>query len=219
MAQPVCVVVGVGPGIGLAVAARFGREGFAVAMLARRRKALDHYVAELASAGITSQGIPTNAADRQDLRASLETVKRDLGPPDVLIYNVAAVHAGPPMTLRIADLESDFAVNVGGALVATQQVVPEMRAKQRGTILFTGGGLALEPNPAYASLAVGKAGLRNLCFSLAGELEPLGIHVATVTIQGFVKPGSHFDPERIADVYWALHTEATGQWRREHQYH
>ena len=82
-------------------------------------------------------------------------------------------------------------------------------------MLFTGGGLALNPWPQAAALAVGKAGLRNLVYSLAAELEPAGIHVATVTIAGMVQPGTEFDPERIADVYWQLHSEPRGQWQRE----
>lgn len=82
-------------------------------------------------------------------------------------------------------------------------------------MLFTGGGLALNPWPQAAALAVGKAGLRNLVYSLAAEMEPLGIHAATVTIVGMVQPGTEFDPERIADVFWQLHAEPRGKWQRE----
>jgi NAD(P)-dependent dehydrogenase (short-subunit alcohol dehydrogenase family) len=120
-----------------------------------------------------------------------------------------------PSALDAALLLDDMRVNVAGALVAAQQVLPHMRAQRRGTILFTGGGLALAPAPPYAALAAGKAALRNLCYSMGAEVEPDGVHVATVTIAGFVQPGSHFDPDRIAEAYWTLHAQEPGQWERE----
>jgi NAD(P)-dependent dehydrogenase (short-subunit alcohol dehydrogenase family) len=52
-----------------------------------------------------------------------------------------------------------------------------------------------------------KAALRNLTFSLAEELAPLGIRVGTVTILGAVAPGTMFDPARIAEVFYALHAD------------
>jgi NAD(P)-dependent dehydrogenase (short-subunit alcohol dehydrogenase family) len=106
-------------------------------------------------------------------------------------------------------------VNVIGALISAKQVLPHMREQQRGSILFTGGGLALGPAPQYASLAMGKAALRNLAYSLGGELEDENILVGTVTIAGYIKPGTHFAPERIADAFWALHAQEPGQ--REHE--
>jgi short-subunit dehydrogenase len=112
-------------------------------------------------------------------------------------------------------LMQDFRVNVAGALVAAQQVIPHMKAQRQGTILFTGGGLALQPHPKYASIAVGKAGIRNLSFSLAAELESAGIHVATVTIAGIVRPGTALDPDRIAEEYWRLHVQSPGKFQRE----
>lgn len=215
MTNKVCVVVGVGPGMGLAVAARFGREGYRLALVARRVEALAEYVSELGQAGLGAYPFTADAADFDSLRRALAQIRNQMGDSEVLIYNAAAIHAGKPSALNPDDLVSDFRVNVAGALVCAQAVIPAMKAAQRGTILFTGGGLALTPYPDYASLAVGKAGLRNLAYSLGAELEPDGIQVATVTIAGFVKPGTHFDPELIAEKYWALHQQAPGARERE----
>jgi NAD(P)-dependent dehydrogenase (short-subunit alcohol dehydrogenase family) len=211
----VCVIVGVGPGMGLAVARRFGREGFQLGLIARRAEALNSYTAELQQAGIEAVGFSANAGLTETLKDVFEQIKTQLGPPAVMVYNVAAITPGVPSKLPIEGLLANFTVNVAGALVAAQQVIPDMRAQQHGTILFTGGGLALNPFPQAASLAVGKAGLRNLCYSLAAELEPEGIHVAIVTIAGMVKPGTHFDPDLIAEKYWHLHRQPAGQWERE----
>lgn len=66
-----------------------------------------------------------------------------------------------------------------------------------------------------ASLGVGKAGIRNLAFSLFAELKDAGIHAATVTIGGLVKPGTAFDPDQIAEAYWTLHVQPKGSFERE----
>jgi len=215
MATSLCTIVGAGPGVSLAVARRFGREGFRIALIARRAEALADYQAELAAAGVESVGFAGDAGDAQSLRGAFEHVASQLGPTAVLVYNVAANAPGTPSTLDGEQLVETFRSNVVGALLAAQQVIPQMQSSGSGTILLTGGGLAFTPWPQAAALAVGKAGLRNLAYSLAAELEPLGIHAATVTIAGMVQAGTPFDPDRIADAYWRLHTQPAGQWEQE----
>ncbi|MCB2289796.1 SDR family NAD(P)-dependent oxidoreductase [Clostridium sp. CS001] len=79
--------------------------------------------------------------------------------------------------------------------------------RQKGTILFTGGMLALNPVASRASASISKAGLRNLAFTLADELSPCGITVGTITIGGVVQSGTFFDPDLIAESYWELYTK------------
>ncbi len=215
MSQGTCVVVGVGPGIGLAVARRFGKEGYKVALVARQESKLAEYVTLMEHAGISANPYPTDIADYDSIRATFDRIKAEMGNPEVLVYNASASTQCNPSELPVETLLDNFKVNVGGALVAAQQVIPAMRENRQGTILFTGGGLALNPFPQYSSLAVGKAGIRNLAYSLAGELLPYGIHVATVTVTGFVKPGTHFDPDVIAETFWHLHQQPAGHRQRE----
>ncbi|WP_306552458.1 SDR family NAD(P)-dependent oxidoreductase [Lysinibacillus sphaericus] len=143
----------------------------------------------------------------KSLIAAFNQIKSDYGVPDVLIYNAGANTINNPSILDQQDLLNDFNVNVAGALTSSQQVIPEMIERQKGTILFTGGMLALNPVASRASAAISKAGLRNLTFTLADELSPHGITVGTVTIGGVVKPGTFFDPNRIAEAYWVLFTK------------
>ena len=122
-----------------------------------------------------------------------------------------------PSALDPDRLAEDFRINVVGALASAQAVLPGMLAAGRGTILFTGGGLALDPTgwlPA-ASLAISKSGLRSLAFSLNAELAPRGVHVGTVTVAGQIQPGTPFDPDRIAHAFWALHTDPPDDYRAE----
>ena len=106
-------------------------------------------------------------------------------------------------------------MSAGLALAAAQWALPAMRGRARGTLLFTGGGLALEPKPGLASASLGKAALRSLALSLGAELAPAGIHAATVTICGFVRADTPLDPERVAEAFWDLHLEEPADWRRE----
>ena len=68
---------------------------------------------------------------------------------------------------------------------------------------------------AAASLAVGKVGLRSLALTLHKELEPAGIHLGTATVAEQIQPGTPFDPERIAEAFWDLHSDANDRFRPE----
>jgi NADP-dependent 3-hydroxy acid dehydrogenase YdfG len=210
-------IVGMGPGVSAAIARRFGREGFEVTALARRADALQVQLEALKALGIAAQGQVADAADSAQLAAALARAAAGRGAPDVLVYNAAGVRHKPLAQLSAAELAADLQVSIGGALAAAQAVLPGMKARGSGTLLFTGGGFAFEPMPAMASLGVGKAGIRNLAFSLFAELKDSGIHAATVTICGLVKPGTAFDPDKIAESYWALHAQPPGAFEREIQ--
>lgn len=213
----VCVVVGVGPGIGQAVARRFGQAGYTLALIARRKDSLDGFVDGLKAEGIAATAITADAEHAPSLIDALTRVNHDIGAVDVLVYNAAVIKRGSPFDVGVEQLVREFRVNVGGALVSAQQVVPAMKARKSGTLLFTGGGLALDPWPAMSSLAVGKAGIRNLALSLHKDLKGDGIRVATVTVDGLVTAGAGpLDPAAIADVFFALHQQpaATGEAER-----
>lgn len=208
-------LVGMGPGVSAAVARRFGREGFKVAAVARRIDAMKEQTDALAAAGITAQGYPADASDPASLASAFARITADHGPTGVLVYNAAGVRYKPLAQLTADELIADLRISIGGALASAQAVLPAMRERGEGTLLFTGGGFAFEPMAAMASLGVGKAGLRNLAFSLFAELKDSGVHAATVTIGGMVKPGTAFDPDKIADSFWALHAQPRGSFERE----
>lgn len=154
-------------------------------------------------------------------RPSLSLASVNLAPsPDSPIppSNAFGFHQANPSELGASQLAADFQVNVVGALVSAQCVIDDMKAAARGTILFTGGGLALEPEPSFSSLAVGKAGNRSLAFSLHKELGPFHIHVAMVTICGYVHEGTRFSPGSIPEVFLQLHRQPEEKWDREYVY-
>lgn len=211
----VLALVGMGPGVSLAVARRFAKEGFAVAGIARRADALKEQIDALKGHGFEATGHVADSGDPAALSVALTKIGSELGEIGALVYNAAGVRVKPLVDLSADEFNADLRVSIGGAFAASQAVLPAMRKADAGTILFTGGGFAFEPVPALASLGAGKAGIRNLAFSLFAEFKDTGIHAGTVTICGPVKAGTPFDPDRIAEVFWAMHRQPKGSFERE----
>lgn len=216
--QRVCVIIGAGPGIGMAAARRFAREGFRPVLVARRTDKLTELAAELRDEGIDAFTIAADTAEPGAMAWTFQQIGDEIGPVDVLVYNAAVINPAQPSALDPETLVQEFRVGVAGALAAVQQVIGPMKTAGHGTILLTGGGFSLYPRAAMASLSVSKAGIRSLAHTLAEELAPAGIHVATVTVMGVVKPGTAFDPDKIADVYWELHQQPKESWQTEVQF-
>jgi NAD(P)-dependent dehydrogenase (short-subunit alcohol dehydrogenase family) len=212
----VCLVVGAGPGIGSAVAMAFAREGYGVALASRNPGRLQPHCDEIRRAtGRAARAYAADAGDEASLRRLFEAVTAELGAPEVVIYNAASAHKGRPTMVSPQQWLEDYRANVVGALVCAQLAAGPMREAGHGSILFTGGGFAHEPSAPYASLSSDKAALRNLTYTLAQELGAWGIHVATVTVYGFLQVGTHFDPQRIAATYVRLHHQPRGKFEIE----
>ena len=205
--QPVCLIMGAGPGNGMAIARRFGREDFTVILMARSSTNLQSMAEELTAANITTDTLATDVGDQAMLRANLQTVITRWATPRVLVFNAVGVHPDAPSQLTPDDLLADLQIGVLGALVATQSVLPLMQAANEGSLFYTGGGAALGPATTYTTLSICKAALRNYVLSLAAELQGSPIRVGTVTIATTVRPGTQ-TPDDIADRFWQLHTGA-----------
>jgi NAD(P)-dependent dehydrogenase (short-subunit alcohol dehydrogenase family) len=207
------VIIGAGPGIGRSVARRFAREGLPVALVARRA----HNVAEVADAivplGVEVVSLTADSADEAALRMALDAAAEELGVPDVIVYNAAVIRSDLAGQLSARGHLDAWAVNVVGALTAAAHTLPAMARRGTGSFLITGG--MPEPKRDYVSLSLGKAGVRTLVDLLDLEYGAAGIHVASVTVDGPVAPHTAFDPDDIAEHYWALHSQPRGAWQRE----
>jgi short-subunit dehydrogenase len=206
----VCTIVGMGPGLGYAIARRFGKAGFGIGMIARSTERLAAVAEDLDSESITCAGVTADAGSEPALRDALAQLRGRLGDPQILVYNAFTDHRLAPTRLPLEDAIADFRVNVGGALVAAQVVAPAMLGRGNSAILMTGGGFALQPAVERSSLALDKAALRNLVMSLALELEPKGVRVGTVTVCGQIRPDTAFSSERIAEEFFAMSQEKPG---------
>jgi NAD(P)-dependent dehydrogenase (short-subunit alcohol dehydrogenase family) len=208
-------VAGAGPGVGLAVARRFARDGRPVALIARRSEALEAMAAQIAAEGGSARGYAADLSDLAGLQAALNAALAEMGPPGLLVWNAARWIETPALALDPAAFEAELRLGVVGALAAAQLAAAAMT--EGGTILFTGGGLALAPQfgGAVPALTAAKAALRALTLAAAPEFAARTLHLATVTIAGVVAPGGPFDPDRIAEAFHALDAEPRGAWTVE----
>lgn len=201
------VIVGMGDGNGLAIARRFAQEGFAIAMIARNENKLQGYQDTLQKEGFKADYFVADAGDESAMKSAFAAIREQLGDPEVLVYNAAVPRMENVLNESFETLANDFKVNVAGALLAAQAVLPAMQAHSKGTILFTGGGFALYPSPDFASLSIGKAGIRSLANTLGAALKEQNIRVGTITICGTVDSADpKYNPDRIAQKYWEFHT-------------
>jgi NAD(P)-dependent dehydrogenase (short-subunit alcohol dehydrogenase family) len=216
MDERVCVVTGVGPGTGRALARRFAADGCRVAMLARDADRLAQLAAELP--GTTAYAV--DVGDLDALRATLARVRAELGPPSVLLHNAVAGGFGTFESVTPEALEQRFRVNVTSLLVLAQELAPAMVAAGRGAIVVTGNTSAWRGKVGFAGFAPTKAAQRILAESLARTLGPRGVHVAYVVVDAVIdvpwtrkafpdRPDEAFiQPAGIADaVHHLVHQE------------
>jgi NAD(P)-dependent dehydrogenase (short-subunit alcohol dehydrogenase family) len=212
MAGRICAIVGAGPGNGLAFARRFAADGYRVALVGRRREALEALAGEVAG----SVAVPADAGDPGSLGAAFRTIREEVGAVDVLLYNAGSGQWGTFEEITAEGLEAGWRTNVLGLMVAGQVVVPDMLARGAGAIVVTGATASLRGNVRTAAFAPAKAGQRALAQSMARHLGPKGVHVGYVIVDGMIdlarmadKPDDFFlRPAEIAEaVHFLAHQE------------
>jgi short-subunit dehydrogenase len=198
------LLVGAGPGLGLALARRFAVGGYGVTLVARGMDRLDELAENLVDTSADIEKVTADAGDPEGLRDRMSALYRRPGAPGLIVYN--AVMGAPDQLLSssVAHLQEAYSVDVIGAIVVAQVAAPAMRAAGFGTIMVTGGGFADHPVPALATVSLGKAALRSAATILGADLGPDGIRVATFTILGQIAAGTARDPGRIAERYWEV---------------
>jgi NADP-dependent 3-hydroxy acid dehydrogenase YdfG len=210
----VCVVAGVGPGIGEHVARRFAEGGCRVAMLARD-------AAKLANVSNTIPGSKAYACDVTDSKtvaATFSAIHQDLGDVDALIYNVGSGRFKGYDEITAETLELNFKENALGLLLTSQQVGPSMAARGHGVIGITGATSSWRGLSYTAGFAPGNFAARALAESLARDLGPKGVHVFHAVIDGGVSSSPSnmsMHPEDIAETYYNLALQPRSAWTFE----
>jgi NAD(P)-dependent dehydrogenase (short-subunit alcohol dehydrogenase family) len=216
VSNPVFIVVGAGPGIGASVARRFGRDGYDVALIARRRESLEAMGAALQNDGITAGWTPLDITDADALTEAITRFGRHAGSIQHLHFNPSVLTPQRPLELSAAQLLRDLHVGPASLLTAVQAARPFLREGAR--ITATGAATADRPWSAAASLGVQKAALRNLVAALDGQLKSDGIRAMSLTVAGTVQPGTPFDPDLIADAFFEAASTPDNEWRTEIRY-
>jgi short-subunit dehydrogenase len=209
--------IGSGPGIGIATAERFAREGFRIVLTSRDVEGLSERARHLEAKGYVVEVKAVDAGDLASVSALIRETEAQFGPVDVMHFNAASMHSATIETQVPETFVPDLTVNVGAALVAMQEVSRGMLKRGAGTILLTGGVFGITPHPEYLSLSIGKAGLRAMAHGLFDSFKDRGVHIATVTVATLVAPGSG-EAQGIADAFWHLHDAPPNAWAAEISY-
>ena len=182
MARPVCVVIGVGEGNGAAFARAFAREGMSLALLARGTEFPQALADEIGDARAYS----CDVTDSESIAETFNAIRTDLGDPSVLIYNAGSGVRGDAESISLEAFENAWRVNALGALAASREVIPAMKAAGEGAIMFIGATASLRGGPQTAGFASAKGAQRILAESMSRSLWPQGIHVALIVIDAVV---------------------------------
>jgi NAD(P)-dependent dehydrogenase (short-subunit alcohol dehydrogenase family) len=224
--KPVAVVTGVGPGLGAALVRRFA-QGYALALLARKADYLKSLAAEIGKIGATALDLPCDVSDPAQISQAFRAIRKDLGEPEVLLYNAGTGTFGSITDIAPEQYEADWRVNALGAFVAAKEAAPAMIARGRGTMLFTGATAGIKAGAKSVSFGPAKFAMRGLAQSLARDLGPKGIHVAWINVDGSIdipgarglkptlKDGDFLKPEAIAETYWHLAHQDPSAWTME----
>ncbi|MBO0144641.1 SDR family NAD(P)-dependent oxidoreductase [Agrobacterium sp. Ap1] len=209
--------IGSGPGIGIATAERFAKEGFRVVLTSRDVAKLGERVAELKDKGYIVAAKSADAGDLASISALIKETESEFGSVDVLHFNSASMHSATIETQQAETFVPDLTINIGAALVAVQDVSRGMLKRGEGSILLTGGIFGVTPHPDYLSLSIGKAGMRALTLGTFDNFRDRGVHIATVTVGALIAAGSA-EATAIAEAFWNLHAQPKDSWAVEVNY-
>ena len=214
------LIVGAGSGISASVARRLAGLGVKVGLAARDIEKLKPLADEIGASVFDA-----DASKSMVIEDVFARVDRELGEPDLVIYNASSRVTGPLSSVDPALVGQSLAVTAFGAFLVAQQAAKRMEPKGRGAILFTGATAGIKGFAQSASFAMGKFALRGLAQSAARELGPKGIHVAHFNIDGAVRsirrldpesaPDSTLDPDAIAQTYIDVLRQPRSAWSHE----
>lgn len=221
-ANETALIVGVGPGLGAALARLFAGEGMAVALAARKADTIEALAQE-----IGGRAYACDATQEDQVEALFEAVAKDLAVPDLVVFNAGTFSIMSVLETEADHFEQSWKINCLGGFFVGRAAAAAMKAKGAGSIIFTGATASLRGGARFHNLAVGKFGLRALAQSMARELGPENIHVAHVIIDGVIDtergrammkdagPDGLLAPDAIAANYLHIHRQSRSAWTHE----
>jgi NAD(P)-dependent dehydrogenase (short-subunit alcohol dehydrogenase family) len=214
------LIVGAGEGLSASLARVFAREKIAVALAARKIEKLGPLCGQTGA-----RAYACDATNAEEVERLFGLVEREIGTPDLVVYNASGRARGAFVDLVPAEVAQAIAVSAFGGFLVAQQAIQRMLPNKHGAILFTGASASVKGYPQSAPFAMGKFALRGMAQSMARELSPQGIHVAHFVIDGAIRsavrtedpdrPDSMLDPDGIALSYWNVLQQPRSAWSWE----
>jgi NAD(P)-dependent dehydrogenase (short-subunit alcohol dehydrogenase family) len=222
--------VGASAGLGGALARRFAKAGFAVALTGRSQERVEALASELRNQGATAHALVGDVGSEREVLALAGRVQQ-LGKLEAAIFNASGFGRGPLLELSAEEFEQAWRTTTFGGFLFGREALRLLVAAGSGTLLITGATASLRGKPPFTAFAAAKAGLRSLSQSFAREFGPQGIHVAHVVIDGGIDgerlrsaaperaaaAGEHglLAPDAIAETYYQLHLQHPSAWTQE----
>lgn len=225
------IIAGAGDATGGAVAKRFARGGYVACVTRRNAERLEPLLAEIRAEGGEARGFGSDARDEAQVIELFSMVEREVGPVEVLVFNIGANVNFPIMEMTERVYRKVWEMAAFAGFLTGREAARVMTPRGRGTIIFTGATASLRGGSGFSAFAGAKFALRALAQSMARELGPKGIHVAHPIIDGaidtaFIRdnfPSRYalkdedgiLNPEHIAEAYWQIHCQPRDAWTHE----
>lgn len=182
----IALVTGAGRGIGRDIAQRLAREGYACGLIARTQSQLEETADLIRKASGKALVTPTDVSKREQVLAAVERVEKELGPISVLINNAGAYLRKPLLDITEEDFDFQLKVNAYGPFFCTQAVVGKMADRGGGTVIFVLGSETRGGPAQYSAYNASKLAQRAIAESVAYEFMHLGVHAASLDVDGAV---------------------------------
>ncbi|MBI2959103.1 MAG: SDR family NAD(P)-dependent oxidoreductase [Betaproteobacteria bacterium] len=227
----IALIAGVGEGLGGAIARRFAHGGYATALVARSAERLKRVADQIEGSGGRGVAYVADLREESAVTKLFEDVEKELGPISMAVFNAAAIYRASILDTPADMFEKVWRLTCYAGFLVGREAARHMVPRGHGTLIFTGATASLRGGAQFAAFAAAKGGLRQVAQSMARELGPKGIHVASVIIDGVIDsprthermpermaqlpPAGALKPEHIAEAYWQLHQQPRDAWTFE----
>ncbi len=231
MNKKVALIAGVGDGLGSAVAKRFAREGYDTVLVARSADRLERIASSIEASGGKGVAYVADLRNEQAVSKLFDDVETEVGPISVVVFNTGANHHASILDTEADMFEKVWRLSCFAGFLVGREAARHMVPRGHGTILFTGATASLRGASNFAAFAAAKSGVRMVAQSMARELGPKGIHVASVIIDGMIdspRVRERFPerinllpqegmlrPDDIAETYLHIHQQPRNAWTFE----
>jgi NAD(P)-dependent dehydrogenase (short-subunit alcohol dehydrogenase family) len=227
----IALIAGVGDGLGGAIARRFAQGGYATVLVARSAERLARIASEIETAGGRGVAYVADLREESAVTKLFEDVEKELGPISLAVFNAGANYRASILDTPADMFEKVWRLSCYAGFLVGREAARHMAPRGHGSVIFTGATASLRGSSQFAAFAAAKGALRQIAQSMARELGPQGIHVASVIIDGVIDSaimherfpermsklpsGGALKPEHIAEAYWQLHHQPRDAWSFE----